>query len=64
MKFTTEPLHREPTDEIAGYRILRDGEPWEFYDPADRRLAERHCEELNRDFGSVTREYPRRLGQG
>ena len=64
MKFTIETLRatektgfmrREPTDEIAGYRIWRDdGMCMETYDPADQRLAESRCEELNRIFGSVT----------
>jgi hypothetical protein len=61
MNFT---LHSDPTNQNTEYQIQRDGEPWETYCHADQRLAERHCEELNRDFGSVTREYPRRLGQG
>lgn len=64
MNFTIETLRatkktgfmrREFTDEIAGYRIWRDGETcMETYDAADRALAEARCAELNRDFGSVT----------
>jgi hypothetical protein len=64
MNFTIETLHKtrkvgfmrhEPTGDVAGYRIWRDGETcMETNDAADRALAEARCDELNRIFAGVT----------
>lgn len=58
MKFTVETLYRtEPTGEVSGYRIWRDdGTCMETYDPFDEKIAEARCSELNRIFGSVTKD--------
>lgn len=53
MTFTLEPLLIDEL--VTGYRLCRDGEPWETYDAQDLRLAQSHRDALNRDFSGVAR---------